>query len=137
MQHLNSNAVNIAIETCMELLRSLGNVSATLTRCRDYFESLKTWAVDKNRPAWNAGPASNVHMPPFSQSARAPTVHPAYEAESNQPTGTGGGPSNPRTMDHMDELFSLNMEQIMTDYPGDLFSDPSLGDLSFWRMDTV
>ncbi|KAF2461172.1 fungal-specific transcription factor domain-containing protein [Lineolata rhizophorae] len=134
---LDESAVNLAIDTAMDYLRSLGAVNPTMKKCQEYFESLNTWAANK-KSSLDAGPSTRRSFVP-SSIPKAPTVQSSISANAaNHPTESNFGLQiHPAAVSHdQDEFDIFDMDQLMADYPFDLFPDPLLRDLDFGQEST-
>lgn len=134
MQHLDNNKIDLAIDTAMDLLRSFGDVNPTLTQCRQYFEAMMPSATNVGAPVdtenmYGHRLPSEAQLPPTSsQHARS--------AAQNMPQRPAW--RVPEAPDYETRNMGLfNVDQMMAEYPAELFSDATFGSFNFGALDPM
>ncbi len=129
VQDLDDNKIGNAINQAMSLLQSFGDINPTLTQCRRYFESMMPWAMDRsgNLGSQNLRASRPPVEIPFQQ---PPFAHPRMQQRPSS--------SVPSSMEFQARDVSLfNMDQAMTDYSAELFSDSTFGSFNFGALDPI
>ncbi len=134
VQDLDDNKIGNAINQAMSLLQSFGDINPTLTQCRRYFESMMPWAMDRsgNLGSQNLRASRPPVEIPFQQ---PPFAHPRMVTQAMQQRPSSSVPSSMEFQARDVSLF--NMDQAMTDYSAELFSDSTFGSFNFGALDPI
>ena len=134
MQHLDNNKIDLAIDTAMDPLRSFGDVNPTLTQCRQYFEAMMPSSVSRNASTDTESVYSH-RLAPEAQFPPGPShnVRNAAQIIQQRPAWRSQEP-----MDFESRNLGLfNVDQMMTEYPAELFSDATFGSFNFGALDPM
>ncbi|KAK4944638.1 hypothetical protein LTR10_016072 [Elasticomyces elasticus] len=134
VQHLDNNKIDLAIDTAMDLLRSFGDVNPTLTQCRQYFDAMMPSAVNRSastdtESVYSHRLAPEAQFPPTSSHngrnfAQIMQQRPAWRSQES--------------MDFEARNLGLfNVDQMMAEYPAELFSDATFGSFNFGALDPM
>lgn len=120
------------MNSAMEYLHQLGDVSATATKCRKYFDSLRTWSENKRSPL-DVAILRNLQIPASLQTRPEPQL----SADNIGQTQTQNGIQ--QWDNSMDSHFGdLDYGFGSLDGASHLFfSQPLLPDLDFDFLDAV
>ncbi|KAK5193429.1 hypothetical protein LTR99_006981 [Exophiala xenobiotica] len=134
VQDLDDNKIGNAINQAMSLLQSFGDINPTLTQCRRYFESMMPWAMDRSG---NLGSQNlRVSRPPVEiPFQQPPFAHPRMVTQAMQQRPSSSMPNSTEFQPRDVSLF--NMDQAMTDYSAELFSDSTFGTFNFGALDPI
>jgi hypothetical protein len=135
----------MAIEKAMNLLRSFGDINPTLAQCRQYFESMMTFAMNQGG---GLGAPSDTD---FTTTYGLRYVTDASQYQPQPPNFRSPGlptiPQRPRGNSRvrgMADCQARNFggmfpapDQIMADYPAELFSDATFGSFNFGALDPI
>ncbi|KIW95283.1 uncharacterized protein Z519_03867 [Cladophialophora bantiana CBS 173.52] len=134
---LDDNAINIAIEKAMTLLRSFGDINPTLTQCRQYFELMMPLTIAQGFILDTENVYSRLRIPTDSQAQALPFSNPAF-------TGQMTPQQRPvhRAQSSMDYLPGRDAglrgaDQAMAGYTAEIFSDATFGSFSFETLDPI
>lgn len=120
--------INVSIDKAMSMLRSFGDINPTLTQCRQYFESMMPWAVNRNATLDTQNMSAfrlptNLHFQPLAMPGSRSIAHMMHP---------------PGSLDYQGhDLGQLNLDQRMADYPAELFADASFGGFNFNALDSI
>lgn len=119
-KYVDCGAADSAVDTALDYLNKLGDVSPAVARCRKYFHSLRAWS-DKRRSPLNTAILRDMQVP---VSIRA--------AASTRESGRGVDSDihlDPMSISSHD--FGENAGEFLCDPTSGLFLEPLLPDLFF------
>lgn len=120
---IDAEALNTAIDTALEYLHLIGDVSPIATRCRRYFESMRTWAEDKRSPLDKAI-LHNMQIPAAARTA--PTTHLSAMDTSKFADELG----REAALEEPSSFMANSLDEMLLDASSDLFFEPLLPNLN-------